>query len=397
MKESQKSFNRILKINIPKGQSAFLWGIRKSGKSTYLKDKYPKSLYIDLLKKDIYLKYLAKPYLLREEISALSLKELEEPIIIDEVQKIPALLDEIHWLIENTEAYFILCGSSARKLRRGAANLLGGRAWSFHMHPLIYKEVDELKEFDLLKTLNSGLIASHYRSTNPNRSLKAYVSEYLKEEIKAESLVRNLTNFARFLDIFAYSHGEITNYTNLSRDCGVDAKTVKEYYQILIDTLMGHYLYPFSGKESRDTIRATPKFYLSDVGLASFLCQKTINTLKGAEAGKAFEHFIFMELIAYKELKEKNISLNFWRNKNKLEVDFIVNRGEIAIEVKISDSVDKRDLKGIIEFQKRFPETKAIVVSLDSKKRKIILDEKREIMIYPYQEFLECLWNEEFF
>ncbi|MCH2227618.1 MAG: AAA family ATPase [Candidatus Caenarcaniphilales bacterium] len=397
MPKAPNSFKRLIHIDIPAGQSSFLWGIRKSGKSTFLKENYSRSLYIDLLKKDLHLKYLQKPYLLREEVLALSEDELAYPIIIDEVQKIPNLLDEIHWLIENTEAYFILCGSSARKLRRGAANLLGGRAWSFHMHPLTYKEISELEEFDLLKALNNGLIPSHYNSKQANRSLKAYVSEYLNEEIKAESLVRNLSNFARFLDIFAFSHGEITNYTNLSRDCGVDAKTIKEYYQILIDTLMGHYLYPFSGMESRDTIRATPKFYLADTGLATFLCQKSINILKGAEAGKAFEHFIFMELIAYKDLEEKNISLNFWRNKNKLEVDFIVNRGAIAIEVKISNSVEKRDLKGLIEFQRRFPATRAIVVSLDSQKRKIILEDNKEIMIYPYQEFLEALWKGEFF
>lgn len=387
-------FNRLLTIDIEKGQSAFLWGLRKSGKSTYLKKHFPNSIYIDLLKKDIFTKYLKNPEFLREELLALDKKALDKPVIIDEIQKIPDLLDEVHWLIENSRAYFILCGSSARKLRRGAANLLGGRAWSFYMPPLCSREI---KNLDLLKALNTGLIPSHYLSKNHKRSLRAYVDEYLKEEIQAEALVRNLQAFARFLDLFAYSNGELTNYSNIARDCGVDAKTVKEYYQILVDTLMGYFVFPFSGKESRDTIRQAPKFYLADIGLANHLRKKTIGTLKGEDAGHSFEHFILMEIMAYKKLKEKDFDIFFWRNKNRLEVDFVINQAEFAIEVKISKQVSKKDLNSIIEFKKRHPQSIAMVISLDDRKRKLVIEEDIEIMIYPYKEFLDLMWSEKFF
>lgn len=387
-------FERLLKVDIEPGQSAFLWGLRKSGKSTYLKKHFPDSIYIDLLKQDVFNKYLKRPELLREELLALDKSELKAPVIIDEIQKAPKLLDEVHWLIENSSAYFILCGSSARKLRRGAANLLGGRAWSFYMPPLCSREVLNL---NLLKALNAGLIPSHYLAKNYRRSLKAYVEEYLKEEIKAEALVRNLQSFARFLDIFAYSNGELTNYSNIARDCGVDAKTVKEYYQILIDTLMGFYIYPFSGADARDTIRATPKFYLADVGLASFLAKKTILDLKGQDAGHAFEHFILQEMMAYKKLKEKLFDISFWRNKNQLEVDFVINRADYAIEVKISTQVSKSDLNGLIEFCHRHPKAKPIVVGRDDQKRKINVNDELQIMVYPYQEFLDLMWDEKLF
>lgn len=383
-------FERLLNIDIEPGQSAFLWGLRKSGKSSYLKEHFPNSVYIDLLKRDTFTKYLKEPNLLREEVLALSENDLKQPIIIDEIQKIPDLLEEIHWLIENSSAYFILCGSSARKLRRGAANLLGGRAWSFYMPPLCSREVPDL---DLIRVLNAGLIPSHYLSKNYRRSLNSYVKEYIKEEIQAEALVRNLQSFARFLDIFAYSNGELTNYSNIARDCGVDAKTVKEYYQILVDTLMGYYITPYFSDDSRDVIRATPKFYLADIGLASFLSKKTILDLRGKEAGHAFEHFILMEIMAYKNLKEKFFDVFFWRVNDSLEVDFIINRAEFAIEVKISKQVQKKELKPLIEFKKRYPQSRAIIISLDDKKRKLIIDDEIEILIYPYREFLDLMWN----
>jgi len=382
------SFTRLLKPRLPAKQSAFLWGIRKAGKSTLLKQLYPQATIYDLLKSDDFYRLLDAPFLLREDVLAMQASELKQPIIIDEIQKIPKLLDEVHWLIENTGAHFILCGSSTRKLKRGAANLLGGRAWGFHLYPLCSAEVPDL---DLLRAFNRGLIPSHYLSTNPGRSLKAYVQEYMREEIQAEGLVRNLPSFSRFLNIFAYSHGELTNYSNIARGCGIDAKTVKEYYQILIDTLMGYYVYPYSDANSRDTIRATPKFYLTDLGIANYLRQSSIKSLKGTEAGASFEHFILMELIAYRDYREQNYQISFWRNKNDLEVDFIINRAQVAIEVKISNKVAKEDLRGLIEFKRRYPCAQAIVVSLDPRKRKLTVGDI-EILIYPYKEFLAGLW-----
>ena len=246
--------DRYLKIEVPIGQSIFLWGARNTGKSTYLHRHFPDSIYYDLLQTDVYLKFLKEPFRLREEILQLSPEDLKRPIIVDEVQKVPLLLNEVHWLIENHKpCYFILCGSSARKLKAAGTHLLAGRAWKCHFYPLVYPEIDN---FDLLRALTTGLLPVSYFSSQPRRFLKSYIQDYLVEEIQKESLVRNLAGFSRFLDAMALTHGEMTNFVNISRDCGVDAKTVKEYYEILVDTLVGYRLDPFHklGKEKRNDI-----------------------------------------------------------------------------------------------------------------------------------------------
>src|SRR3970040_393825 len=240
-----QTITRLLKIELPKGQSAFLWGPRKTGKTTYLKAAYPNSLTYDMLQTDLFLEFTKRPFLLREQLLAAKPEQLKEPIIIDEVQKVPQLLDEIHWLIENKGLRFILCGSSARKLKRGKGNLLGGRAWRYEMHPLVSAEVGDL---NLLRALHRGVIPAHYSEEDYRRSLQAYVRDYLKEEVFDEGLTRNIPAFSRFFDAMGYSHGELTNYANIARDCGVDAKTVKEYYQILVDTLLGTLIQPYTGR-----------------------------------------------------------------------------------------------------------------------------------------------------
>lgn len=181
------------------------------------------------------------------------------PVIIDEVQKVPQVLDEVHWLIENSAINFILCGSSARKLKRGQANLLGGRAWRFELFPLVSEEIENL---NLLAALNSGLIPSHYQQSSYKRSLKGYVQDYLKEEVFNEGLTRNVPAFSRFFEAMGYSHGQLVNYANIARECGVSSKTVKEYYQILVDTLLGTFVLPFKKRQERQVISKTPKFYL---------------------------------------------------------------------------------------------------------------------------------------
>jgi predicted AAA+ superfamily ATPase len=378
-------------MELPHGQSAFLWGPRKSGKSTYLKQRFPHSVRYNLLKTDLYWQLSKDPHIFREQIQALSAQELQHPIIVDEVQKIPQLLDEIHLLIEETKASFILCGSSARKLKYGAANLLGGRAWSYNFYPLVYEEIPD---FNLLHALKNGLIPSHYLAQDAHRFLKAYVLTYLSEEIKAEGLVRNLPAFAKFLDSLAFSHGELTNYSNIARDCGVDSKTVHQYYQILIDTLMGYNILPFSKRVSREIVSAAPKFYLFDVGLANYICQRKILELKSSDAGRAFEHYILMELIAYRGLKDKQFEINFWRTKTGLEVDFVLAHGAIAIEVKISKKVDRKELNGVMAFQEEHAPEKAYVVCLEDRARKIINGTK-EIIILPWEKFLKMLWHGE--
>jgi predicted AAA+ superfamily ATPase len=390
VKHLEIEYPRILKMLLPKGQSTFFWGARKTGKSFYLKRHFPNSIIYDLLETDLYFQLLKAPHLLREEILSLSEEALQHPIIIDEVQKIPSLLDEVHWLIENSSAYFILCGSSARKLKREGVNLLGGRAWRYEFFPLVYPEI---KEFDLLHALNYGLIPSHYSAKHWNKTVKAYVNDYLKEEIRAEGLIRNLRSFAQFLDIAAFSNGELLNYANISRDCGVDAKTIKDYYQILVDTLVGYYIYPYKNKIKREDLVATPKFYFFDVGIVNLLRKRTLSELKGIEAGGAFENYILMELLAYRALNEKQFDVHFWRTSSGIEVDFVLGDAEVAIEVKISNTIASRDIHGLIIFQKEYKPKAAFVVSTVSRLRKLTLPDGQTIDIIPWRTFLEMLWK----
>lgn len=384
---------RYLKLDVPQGQSVFLWGPRNSGKSTFLRDNFPDSIYYDLLKTDTYLMFLKDPSRLREEILQLQAETMKQPIIIDEVQKVPLLLSEVHWLIENHKpCHFILCGSSARKLKSTGVHLLARRAWKYHFYPLVYPEIDN---FDLLKALTHGLLPTSYFSKQPRRFLKAYIEDYLVEEIQKEGLVRNLAGFSRFLDAIVLSHGELTNYVNISRDCGVDSKTVKEYYDILVDTLVGYRLDPFHKLGKRDVITSTPKFYLFDVGIAGFLMGRTFNSLKGKEAEAAFEHWIFTEIIAYRGLNDLDFSFSYWRTKSDLEVDFILGDGHTAIEVKISSQVNKSDLRGLAAFIEEHNPKHAYCVSLTPRARKLTLSNGAIITELPWQVFIKKLWNKE--
>lgn len=379
---------RYLSIDLPPRQSAFVWGARKTGKTTYLHHAFPKALFYDLLQSDIALTLAKAPHTLREELLSYQENHLNRLIIVDEVQKIPGLMDEIHWLIENTEFQFILCGSSARQMKRHGVNMLGGRAWKYHFFPLCFPE---FPEFDLLKIFNRGALPSHYLSPNSRKSLRAYLEDYLILEIQAESLVRNLPAFARFFDALRFSHGEMVNYSNISRQAGIDAKTVKEYFQILADTLMGYLVFPYRKKVSRDIISETPKFYLFDVGVASFIKHQQFNDLKGPEAGKALEHYIFTELMAYKQLNDLDFQINYWRTKDKLEVDFILNEGQVALEIKISDTLSPSDLRGLRVFHQEHKPQKSIIVCQAPRPRRITEDDF-VLDILPIKDFLQALW-----
>ena len=376
---------RVLNIDLPTGQSAFLWGPRKTGKSTYLKNRFPGSLIYDFLKTDLFIEFSKAPYLLRERLLAQSEAVLEHPIILDEVQKVPQILDEVHWLIENKNLRFIMCGSSARQLKRGRANLLGGRAWRYEMFPLTIVEIEDI---DLVRALNHGLIPVHYIQDNYKNSLKAYVQDYLKEEVFNEGLTRNIPAFSRFFDAMGYSHGQLTNYSNIARDCGVDSKTVKEYYQILIDTLLGTTLEPFKKRQNRQVISKASKFYLFDVGVAGIITNRRIHEEKGQSFGKAFEHFILMQIAAHNSYKELDYDINFWRTKSGLEVDLILGGGEVAIEVKGTSRVDTRDLKPLYAFKEEYSPRKTIVVC-NEKVRRI----HEHITVMPWKEFLYDLWE----
>ena len=378
---------RLLKIKLPKGQSTFLWGPRKTGKTTFLRQAFPDSLCYDLLQTDIFLEFVKRPSLLREQLLAAPARQLREPVIIDEVQKVPQLLDEIHWLIENKGLRFILCGSSARKLKRGKANLLGGRAWRYEMHPLVSAEVADL---DLLRALNRGMIPVHYTQEEYRKSLQAYVRDYLKEEVFDEGLTRNIPAFSRFFDAMGYSHGELTNYTNIARDCGVDTKTVKEYYQILADTLLGTMIEPYKKRQDRHVIMRAGKFYLFDVGVAGAIIHRQIPQGKGEQFGKAVEHFILMEILAYRAYQELDYGVNFWRTKSGLEVDFILGQGEVAIEVKGKSRVDNTDLRPLKTFIQGYRPAKAFVVCNEGTPRVY-----EGIHVMPWHDFLRMLWSGE--
>ncbi|KTD38265.1 ATP-binding protein [Legionella oakridgensis] len=389
-------FKRQLKMDLPKHQSAFLWGARQTGKSSFLKSNYPKSIYYDLLDTHELARLSKAPYLLREEILAAPKEQIKKPIIIDEIQKIPELLNEIHWLIENSPAHFILCGSSARKLKTQSTNILGGRAWPFYFFPLVYPEISD---FSLLNALQKGLIPNHYLASAQyiDDYLQAYVDVYLTDEIRNEGLVRNLRGFAQFLDIAGLTNGEMINVTNIARDCGIDRSTVQSYFQILEDTLLGYHIYPYKKKVKRDIVSATPKFYLFDVGVANYLAKQKIIALKGAAAGKSFEHYILMELKAYIGMKRKRTEICYWRTKNGLEVDFILSQAHLAIEVKINEQVHQQDLKGLIAFCEENPQIKAMVVSQDKRPRALKINDELTINILPWQEFLEYLWEDKLF
>ncbi|MCM8775949.1 MAG: AAA family ATPase [Candidatus Omnitrophica bacterium] len=378
---------RTLKIDLPARQSAFLWGPRKTGKTTLLKQTFPEALTFDLLNTDLCFTLIKSPWLLREQLLASPPALLKQPVIIDEIQKVPALLDEVHKMIEEQGLRFILCGSSTRKLKRGCGNLLGGRAWRFELFPLTSQEVGKI---NLLKICNNGLVPAHYLQEDAARSLTAYVRDYLKEEVFNEGLTRNIPAFSRFFDAMAYSQGELLNYANIARDCGVDAKTVREYYQILVDTLVGQFVEPFKKRQDRGVILRAPKFYLFDVGVAGAIAGRRVLEERGEAFGKALEHFILMEITAYRAYCEKNFTINFWRTKTGLEVDFVLGAGAVAVEVKGTSRIDRRDLRPIQSFIEAYRPQRAFVISNEKASRSV-----DGVLIQPWREFLKHLWQGE--
>lgn len=381
MKSTLSGYQRLLEIDLNGNNAAFLWGPRKVGKTTLLHQKFPDAKYYDLLNTELKTQLILKPSLLREEILA----ENPRLVIIDEIQKAPALLDEVHWCLENTKTKFILCGSSARKLKRGAANLLGGRAWRFELFPLTTRE---LGEYDLFRILNHGLIPKHYLEKSPDRSLRSYVLDYIEEEIHSEALVRNIPSFARFLDAVSAAHGQLINYANIARECGVSPKTAREYYQILIDTLLGHELLPWRKSRKRRLIE-TAKFYLFDVGVVRALSGLRKIQSGTEEFGRYFEHFLIEEIRAFLSYREKNLPLSFWKTSTGLEVDLIIGNMDSAIEFKAVPYADTRHFKGLSVLKEEQKVERAIVVSLDKRPRKT----ENGIEIFPWQTFCEKLWE----
>jgi predicted AAA+ superfamily ATPase len=379
------AIKRVLEIDISSFQACFLWGPRKTGKTTFLKEHFPQAAYYDLLKSEIRTRFLFSPKAFREEILASS----QKIVIVDEVQKVPELLDEIHWCLENTATRFILCGSSARKLKKGHANLLGGRAARYEMHPLVFSEIPK---FDLHKALNAGLLPAHYLHAKPEKLLEGYVSDYLQEEIQSEALVRNIPSFMRFLQIAAISHGQLINFSNIAADCGVSPKTIRAYYQILEDTLLGYRLDPWVESPKRRMIETT-KFYLFDAGVVRALRSMNPILPQTREFGEFFEHWVIHEIRSYIHYKNLYLKISFWRTSTGLEVDCIVGQMQWAIEIKTGSNVSLMNVSGLKALIQDEPKIQGLVVSMDERKRKI----HDRITVYPWQQFMADLWNGKFF
>jgi predicted AAA+ superfamily ATPase len=378
------------KLHLPPSgkETFFLWGPRQTGKTTLLRTAYPEAVWIDLLKAEEFRRYLNNPELLRQELPQTGPPPF---VVIDEVQKLPALLDEVHWLHENRKVRFALCGSSARKVRRSHANMLGGRAARYELFGLVSAELQP--DFDLLRLLNHGYLPRIYLSGQPHKLLNAYVANYLKEEVAAEGLVRNLPVFSDFLNQAALSDTEPVNFSTIARDCGVSSQTIKEYFQILVDTLLGTWL-PSYRKRPKRRVAASPKFYFSDVGVVNFLAKR--GTLQqGSELnGKAFENWCFHELSACNLYREAYAQFSYWRLAGGTEVDFIVNDMEIAFEAKASANITVHHLKGLRSLREDHPNIKRRIVICYEAKRRTTED---NIEIVPHPLFAQMLWNGEFF
>lgn len=367
-------FNRI--FNPSKKHSFFLFGARGTGKSTWLKSYFAQTphIYIDLLNPDTEEKYSKNPGELLAKIE--NLQDKQTWILIDEIQKNPKLLNLVHLCIEKYKTPFALTGSSARKLKRGAANLLAGRAFVFNLFPLTPMELK--KDFDLFHTLQWGSLPEIFHlndSQSKQRYLRTYAQTYLKEEIVVEQVIRKLDPFRQFLEIAAQQNGEIINYSNIARDVGVDTVTVQSYFQILEDTLVGYLLQPYH-RSIRKRQRTNPKFYFFDLGVKRSL-ENTLSTnlQEGTYAfGKAFEHFLIITMIHFNHYFEKDYRFSYLRTKDDAEIDLIIERpGKpcALIEIKSKKQVDERDVKTLENFLKDFGSAEAYLFSNDPDEKKI--------------------------
>jgi predicted AAA+ superfamily ATPase len=362
-------------------ESIFFWGARQTGKSTLLKQFFPDALWFDLLLTGDYERLVKNPGLIREMVAANSSISL---VVIDEIQQLPELLNEIHWLIANKGVRFIMSGSSPRKILRSGANLLGGRALRYELYPLTSSEIPD---FDLLRAINNGLLPKHYDTPNAKRLLSAYIGSYLRDEIAAEAQLRNVAIFSRFLEIAALTNGEIMNYSNVAADTGVSVPTVKAYFQILEDTLLGRYLPSFQKKPKRRVIMA-PKFYLFDVGIVNTLLNRGKIEMGTELFGKSFEHFIYEEIYAHSRYSGLDYPIAYWRTASQLEIDFVLGDHEVAVEVKSTGEIQSRHLKGLKAFAEEYPVKKMIIVSNDPYPRTV-----DKALVLPWQIFLQQLWR----
>lgn len=376
-------YQRICKIEEQPEDSIFLFGARQTGKSTFLRERFPDSIYVDLLDTNVKSRFKRRPALLYEMMAD---KPQGTLVIIDEIPEVPELLDEVHRLISEKNHVFILCGSSARKLKRKGYNTLGGRAYPLYLFPFVSAEIPD---FDLQRAINYGMLPPHYLAKNPSRRLSAYIDVYLKEEIKEEALVRNLNAFQRFLEVAALTDGEMVNNNNIAQDCGISANTVAGYFDILEDTLIGYRIPAFAETMKRRLVQA-PRFYYFDVGIVNHLLHRKELVRGTVEYGHAFEHLVIQELRAYLSYIEGKERLSYWRTYTGLEVDAVVGDARVAIEIKSAEEVLPRHLKGLKAFADDYPHSRQIIVSLDPINRRI-----GNIECIYVLDFFKMLWRDE--
>ena len=373
-------YHRIFDIENRLDEAMFLFGGRQTGKSTLLKERFPKAVYIDLLKSDVRNRFKQHPEEFRESLLRFPPETL---VIVDEIQKVPDLLDEVHWLMVEKGLWFILSGSSARKIKKSGANNLGDRAIPETLFPLVSAEIPD---FDLERAVQNGMIPRHYMVANARNRMRAYIDLYLKEEIIEEALVQNVDEFVRFMEVAAIMDGEILNYENVASDCEVSANTVKAYYKILVDTLLGFEV-PAYRKVIKRKLYKSPRFYYFDVGIANHLTKRYHLAPKTPEYGHAFEHLIMQEIVAYLGYTNSDEELTYWHTYENLEVDAVIGDARVAIEIKSKEHIDHDDKKGVTEFAKEHPDTKQIIVSKDRISRR-----SGDVDLYYVTDFFKALW-----
>ncbi len=373
-------YHRIFDIENRLDEAMFLFGGRQTGKSTLLKERFPKAVYFDLLNSELRNRFKQNPELFRESLLRYPSQTL---VIVDEIQKVPDLLEEVHWLMVNKGLWFILSGSSARKIRKSGANNLGGRAIPETLYPLVSAEIPD---FDLDRAVQNGMIPRHYMVANARNRMKGYIELYLKEEIIEEALVQNVDDFVRFMEVAAIMDGEILNYENVAGDCEVSANTVKAYYKILTDTLLGFEV-PAYRKVIKRKLYKSPRFYYFDVGIANYLTRRHHLASKTPEYGHAFEHLVMQEIVAYLGYSGSDEELSYWHTYEDLEVDAVIGDARVAIEIKSTEKVGHDHKKGLIEFAKEHPETKQILVSRDRISRR-----SGDVDLYYVTDFFKTLW-----
>ena len=377
-------FKRILDIKqLVTKKSFFLFGPRGVGKSSLIEHVLPESQLIDLLHSSIYTRLLYNPSQLEMMIEAHD--QSDQLVVIDEIQRVPELLNEVHRLIEKKAIRFLLTGSSARKLKKQGVNLLAGRAREATLFPLTFHEIPQ---FDFARYLHFGGLPMVYLSDEPAEDLDAYVSTYLEQEIRVEALVNKLPAFSRFLQLSALTSGTVLNYSSLANDAGVSVVTLREYYQILEDTFLGFVVTPWQHSVKRKPT-SVARFYYFDIGVKNQLAHITSIPDESDLFGQAFEHFIAMELRAYLSYSRKKIPLCFWRSKEGCEVDFVVG-DSVAVEVKATKKVSEKHCKMLRYLQEEKKLKKYYVVSQDP-----IPNRYGDIWVLPWRDFLKKLWDGE--